>query len=55
MTELLEPISIGFITEEDTTCPVEHDLEDPPTVGNDLVGVGGTLSRYMSNQSPTVT
>ncbi len=55
MTELLEPISIGFITEDDVSCPFEHDLEEPPTVSNDLVGVGGTLSRYMSNQSPTGT
>lgn len=55
MTELLEPISIGFITEESISCPFEHDLEDPPNVENKLVGQGGTLSRYMSNQTPTGT
>lgn len=55
MTELLEPISIGFITEEDTSCPFDHELDEPPTVKNDLYGDGGALDASMSNKTPKST
>ncbi|MCO8121111.1 hypothetical protein NHH03_05125 [Stieleria sp. TO1_6] len=55
MTELLETINIGMILEEDVPCPFDHDLDEPPTVKNDLVGVGSKLSSKMSKKSPDGT
>src|SRR4051812_37439125 len=47
MTEIGETIAIEVLTEEDFECPFDHDEPKPPTVDNDLIGVGTTLGKRM--------
>lgn len=52
MAQIGEPVTVGMIDEDEVKCPFDHSL-DPPTVENDLIGVGGTLARNMKNKVPT--
>ncbi len=47
MPDIGEPISPTMVDVDETTCPFDHDLENPPTVKNDLIGVGTTLGNRM--------
>jgi hypothetical protein len=53
MTQLGEAVAVPQFLTDDTDCPFSH--EDPPvlTVKNDLIGVGGTLSKRMERMKPT--
>ena len=55
MTELGESVAIGTVTEEEVECPFDHDEPTPPDVINKLIGKGSTLSKQMSDTSPTGT
>lgn len=53
MTQLGEPVAIGMVDSNETECPFDHENPEPPTVKNDLIGVGGTLARRLKAGAST--
>lgn len=52
MPEIGEPVDPGMIDEDETQCPFDHEVK-PPTVQNDLIGVGTKLANKMKNATGT--
>ncbi|GAB4328313.1 MAG: hypothetical protein Kow0074_24190 [Candidatus Zixiibacteriota bacterium] len=50
MTQIGEPVDFAMVYEEEVKCPFDHDTPEPPTVNNDLIGVGTTLASRMKAQ-----
>jgi hypothetical protein len=57
MTELIEGVSVGLVSETTTDCPFDHDsnIENPPYVENYFIGIGKTLGNKMAAQVGTHT
>ena len=55
MTQLGEPVAIGIVVEANVKCPFDHENDKPPTIANELKGVGSKLSSRMSKKSPQGT
>ncbi len=51
--EVAEDVSISDLLDLKDECPFDHELDEPPTVNNDLQGVGGTLATNMNNGTST--
>ncbi len=55
MTDLFEKISPDQLLDLKGQCPFEHDLDEPPTVKNELKGLGSTLGSNMEAGTSTNT
>ena len=53
MTQIGEVVKVSEVDADELKCPFDHTTPDPPTVKNDLIGVGGTLGRKMKNGEST--
>ena len=53
MTNIGEKVEIADLLDLDFKCPFDHELEEPPEIKNDLVGLGITLSGKMSKGKST--
>ncbi|MDL1968313.1 MAG: AHH domain-containing protein [Deltaproteobacteria bacterium] len=53
MTNIGEKVEIADLLDLDFQCPFDHELEEPPEVKNNLVGIGSTLARKMSKGDST--
>jgi hypothetical protein len=52
MSELGEAVAVGIIDEDEVECPFDHS-DEPPTVENDLIGVGTKLAQKMKSGKGT--
>jgi len=50
-----ESVSPAVIADLNFKCPFDHQLEEPPTLENELVGKGATLAQNMNNGTSTNT
>lgn len=55
MTELIEQVAFGKVSPEDWPCPFDHDsdIDKPPEVQNDFIGIGKILGNKMVGQQGT--
>lgn len=55
MTQVGEAVAPPEVDFDEASCPFNHDMADPPTVNNDLIGVGTTLRTRMKSGASTGT
>jgi hypothetical protein len=55
MTQIGEPVDFGILADSETTCPFNHDIDEPPVVENEFKGDAGALEDNMANQIGTST